>query len=59
MVKVGLTADQYIEMQRIADANDLSQSAFIRSLLVEAIRLDALKRIPKHLLDTSTETGQQ
>lgn len=58
IVKVGLTADQYLDMQRLADANDISQSAFIRSLLVDAIRLDALKRIPSHLLSTSTEQGQ-
>jgi hypothetical protein len=55
IVKVGLTADQYLELQRIAESEDVSQSSFMRSLLVAAIRLDALKRIPKHLLEEGQE----
>ena len=55
IVKVGLTADQYLELQRIAESEDVSQSSFMRSLLVAAIRLDALKRIPSHLLEEGRE----
>lgn len=46
VVKVGLTADQYLHLVRMAEDDDVTQSAFMRRLLVERIRLcahDALR----------------
>ncbi len=41
VVKVGLTADQYLHLVRFADDDDVTQSAFMRRLLIERIRIAA------------------
>lgn len=48
VVKVGLTADQYLLLVRMAEDEDVTQSGFMRRLLVERIRNDA-----QHALATS------
>lgn len=58
IVKVGLTADQYVAMAKLAEAADLSQSWFMRSLLVREIRADAMKHIPHPLAHASTNVGR-
>ncbi len=37
-----LTTDEYIEMQAMADADGLSDSAFIRRLIKQEVRIRAL-----------------
>ncbi len=41
VVKVGLTADQYLHLVRFADDDDVTQSGFMRRLLIERIRIAA------------------
>lgn len=41
IVKVGLTADQYLHLVRMAEDDDITQSAFMRRLLLTRIRSDA------------------
>ncbi len=41
IVKVGLTADQYLHLVRMAEDDDITQSAFMRRLLLIRIRSDA------------------
>lgn len=41
VVKVGLTADQYLHLVRMADDEDITQSGFMRRLLINRIRLEA------------------
>jgi hypothetical protein len=38
IVKVGLTADQYLHLVRMAEDDDITQSAFMRRLLLVRIR---------------------
>lgn len=38
IVKVGLTADQFLHLVRMSEDEDLTQSAFMRRLLIERIR---------------------
>lgn len=37
VVKVGLTADQYLHLVRMADDVDMTQSAYMRRLLIDRI----------------------
>lgn len=55
LVKVGLTADQYLHLVRMAEDEDVSQSAFIRRLLNDRIRSDAHDAVSKSP-DAITET---
>lgn len=41
IVKVGLTADQFLHLVRMAEDDDITQSAFMRRLLLVRIRSDA------------------
>lgn len=41
VVKVGLTADQYLLLVRMSEDEDITQSGFMRRLLVERIRSEA------------------
>lgn len=48
VIKVGLTADQYLHLVRMAEDDDVTQSAFMRRLLLERIRSDAFSVMQQH-----------
>lgn len=48
VIKVGLTADQYLHLVRMAEDEDVTQSAFMRRLLLDRIRSDAFSVLQLH-----------